>query len=480
MKGQPCSSESNSSPAPLLPLGPPRPRAIATFLASDDHAPGAQTLLYSLKQNLSSTVPPDGGDASGTRGRPTRSSAGGYPPEIVVVVTPAVSQEVRDALCPILCTRVIEVSFVPMPEKKEHRPPDSKDEEKEAKDEGSPTSTTSHVSAWDKNCGLSKLNILSLEQYSTILYIDADCLVVKDVSHLLDIGTEVEEDAAAADRKGLIAGAPDIFPPDKFNAGVMVLRPSAQVLSDILAKADEGAITSYDGGDTGLLNDYYPDWLTGMPPSARLPFGYNAQRFLYNCTHDKRPQYWDEGVVGSRGGGGGVGGGLHIVHYSSSPKPWEAMERRNADDNKDANEMASAALSYLDDESNEALAKTKMTELDQLWQDWYQRSVEYCNDDDVLAAIDQKRKEEERRKKKRQEDARFLADARFAEQAAKNPNNKDKVLKRHTNITKRYKQLRKEGMGTKEAMQQARLDCGADEEENANPGDAVGQMFGMA
>ena len=54
------------------------------------------------------------------------------------------------------------------------------------------------------------------------------------------------------------------------------------------------------------------------------------------------------------------------------------------------------------------------------------------------------------------------------------------MLKRHTNVSKRYKQLRKEGMGTKEAMQQARLDCGADEEENAHPGDAVGQMFGMA
>ena len=435
------------------PLGPPRPRAIVTFLASDDHAPGAQTLLYSLKQNLS-------------------SASGGYPPEIVVVVTPTVSQEVRDALCPILCTRVIEVEFIPMPTKK---PSDDDKDKNEDEDKNEEENTASHVSAWDKNCGLSKLNILTFEQYSTILYIDADCLVVKDVSHLLDIG---EEDAD--DRKGLIAAAPDIFPPDKFNAGVMVLRPCAHVLLDILAKIDEGAISSYDGGDTGLLNAYYPDWFTSMPSKARLPFGCNAQRFLYNCTHAKRPQYWDEGVVGS----GDVGSdGLHIVHYSSSPKPWEAMERRNAD-NKTSNEKdakaPSAALSYLDDESNEALSKTKMTELDQLWEDWYQRSVDYCNDDDVLAAIEQKRKEEERRKKKREEEARFLADARFAEEAAKNPNNKDNVLKRHTNVSKRYKQLRKEGMGTKEAMQQARLDCGADEEENAHPGDAVGQMFGMA
>ena len=43
-------------------------------------------------------------------------------------------------------------------------------------------------------------------------------------------------------------------------------------------------------------------------------------------------------------------------------------------------------------------------------------------------------------------------------------NTKESVMKRHTNVSKRYKQLRKEGMETKEAMQQARLDCGADEE----------------
>ena len=54
------------------------------------------------------------------------------------------------------------------------------------------------------NCGLSKLSILSLEQYSTLLYIDADCLVVQDVSHLLDVGLQDDE------RKGLLAASADI------------------------------------------------------------------------------------------------------------------------------------------------------------------------------------------------------------------------------------------------------------------------------
>lgn len=45
------------------------------------------------------------------------------------------------------------------------------------------------------------------------------------------------------------AAAPDVFPPDRFNAGVMVVAPSSAVLDDMLSKVLE--LPSYDGGDTG-------------------------------------------------------------------------------------------------------------------------------------------------------------------------------------------------------------------------------------
>lgn len=45
------------------------------------------------------------------------------------------------------------------------------------------------------------------------------------------------------------AAAPDVFPPDKFNAGVIVVVPSLLVLEDMLSKVEE--LPSYDGGDTG-------------------------------------------------------------------------------------------------------------------------------------------------------------------------------------------------------------------------------------
>jgi hypothetical protein len=44
-----------------------------------------------------------------------------------------------------------------------------------------------------------------------------------------------------------------------------------------------GSIPSYDGGDTGFLNGYFPKWFLEGPDS-RLPFGYNALRTMHWMT----------------------------------------------------------------------------------------------------------------------------------------------------------------------------------------------------
>jgi glycogenin len=85
------------------------------------------------------------------------------------------------------------------------------------------------------------------------------------------------------------AAAPDIFPPDKFNAGVLVIEPNAQRFTEMLSLI--GTLPSHDGGDTGFLNSYFRSWYSG-PPESRLSFGYNAQRTLYWFTHQKQPGYW--------------------------------------------------------------------------------------------------------------------------------------------------------------------------------------------
>ena len=80
------------------------------------------------------------------------------------------------------------------------------------------------------------------------------------------------------------AAAPDVFPPDKFNAGVLVIQPNEAVFQDMVSRI--AVLPSHDGGDTGFLNSYFPTWFS-QSADSRLSFGYNAQRTLHWFTHAK-------------------------------------------------------------------------------------------------------------------------------------------------------------------------------------------------
>jgi hypothetical protein len=65
----------------------------------------------------------------------------------------------------------------------------------------------------------------------------------------------------------------------------------------------------------GFLNAYFPGWFE-LPSPHRLPFIFNAQRTLQWLTK-AAPGYW-AAVVGQ---------GIRVLHFSSSPKPWQAKVR---------------------------------------------------------------------------------------------------------------------------------------------------------
>lgn len=137
---------------------------------------GAQTLLYSIQKTLDKKIL--------------------YPPEIVVLVTPDVSQKVRDALWPALCTRIVEVEVISIP------PGINKKIFKQ------------DFTAWDNHSpGLTKLHAFRLEVYDSIVFVEPDCLVLDDLYPLLKKGKVYTETEA------LVAAAPDLFPPDRFNSG---------------------------------------------------------------------------------------------------------------------------------------------------------------------------------------------------------------------------------------------------------------------
>ena len=107
------------------------------------------------------------------------------------------------------------------------------------------------------------MHLWGLVDFDKIFYIDADCLVVaKDPLFESVFRREVD-----------FAAAPDVFPPDHFNAGVLYLKPSLKRFAELLKISKK--VGCYDGGDTGLLNKCYPDWFIG-PAEGRLDFGFNA------------------------------------------------------------------------------------------------------------------------------------------------------------------------------------------------------------
>ncbi|CAM9537169.1 unnamed protein product [Choristocarpus tenellus] len=93
----------------------------------------------------------------------------------------------------------------------------------------------------------------------------------------------------------------------------MVLVPSIDIFN--MMQERFSTLPTYDGGDTGFLNAFFNDWFT-RPASSRLPFRYNALRSMYWITHGKNPGYWEAIRP------------LKILHYCSSPKPWEETNRK--------------------------------------------------------------------------------------------------------------------------------------------------------
>ena len=151
-----------------------------------------------------------------------------------------------------------------------------------------PSPFPSHVPSWSSP-GLTKLRLWLLTHYHRVLYIDSDCLVTGHLDPLLSLPTS-------------FAAAPDLFPPTRFNAGVLLVQPSLSTYARLIRRLEFGG--SYDGGDTGLLNEEWADWWEGGK-ETRLSFAYNAQRTMEWWTRKAGRGYWD--AIGP----------TFIVHYSS-------------------------------------------------------------------------------------------------------------------------------------------------------------------
>jgi lipopolysaccharide biosynthesis glycosyltransferase len=381
----------------------------------DSDQTGAQTLLYSIQKTLDKNIR--------------------YPPELVVLVTPDVSQKTRQSLCPPFCTRILPVEHIALSSSSSSKGGINQ------KIAGYQTTTP-----WDQDCPrLTKLHVFSMVVYDTILFLEPDCLVLQNLYPLLQRGKVYTESEA------LVAAAPDVWLPDKFNSGVMIVRPHLATFDNMMAQ--RSLLRNPTGDDTGFLNAYYSEWYTEMAPLARLPITYNAQRAIYDNTYSQGySQYWELAIAPD----------LKVIHYSGPIKPWQPTQQQDgklvASNNNDA-----------DNNNNPSTAakpsRAAGDDLTDLWRQWHQRSKHFLN-----------RYNKDKDKEKAWKEAALIRQKQQEQQ--QQPNNSKQM---HDLVSKRFKELRKQGCNVKDAMAMARAEHGLNDEQlqPASVGAKVASMFGV-
>lgn len=145
---------------------------------------------------------------------------------------------------------------------------------------------------------MTKLAIFNMTDYARLVFIDADALVLRDMSDVWRCGRFCAT----------------FINPAHFNSGMMLVTPSSATFTDMLAALPR--LPSYDGGDQGFLNSYFPQLLTapmfdpapgGLDTSdvdfVRLPFPFHMDHSAFylqlrwrhsraRCGGEAREEEW--------------------------------------------------------------------------------------------------------------------------------------------------------------------------------------------
>ncbi|KAI1707889.1 glycosyl transferase family 8 domain-containing protein [Ditylenchus destructor] len=143
----------------------------------------------------------------------------------------------------------------------------------------------------DLGVTFTKLHCWRLTQYSKCVFLDADTFILQNCDELFSHPE--------------LSAAPDIGWPDHFNTGVFVYVPSEETYQNILQFAL--SYGSFDGGDQGLLNQYFHNWRE-QDASHRLPFTYNVTSsaiYAYAAAIKRHAQ------------------DIKIIHFLGKQKPWQ-------------------------------------------------------------------------------------------------------------------------------------------------------------
>ncbi|KAG6840909.1 hypothetical protein C0991_003251 [Blastosporella zonata] len=145
----------------------------------------------------------------------------------------------------------------------------------------------------DLNTVLTKLHVFRLSQFSKVIFLDADILPIRPLSHLFTLPHE-------------FSASPDVGWPDIFNSGMMVLTPGEDKFNELTELLKSKG--SWDGGDQGILNEWRgSNW-------NRLSFTYNTTP---TAAYTYAPAYER------------FGSQISAIHFIGQNKPWNSLSYRS-------------------------------------------------------------------------------------------------------------------------------------------------------
>jgi len=377
-------------------MGPPRPCAIATLMLSDDELPGVQTLLYSIKAHLPST---EKGNSKSLKLKNKQTPLFYYPPEIIVFIASTISKSARETL-DTFSTRYIEIH-------------------------------TTHYS-------LGKFHIFSQQVYNQIVFIDLNCLVQKDISHLCFIENNDEKERGNNIQNNGFITAPNLKLGDGFDSNVMVVKPSIHIFNDIMTQVNT-KVGNIVTNSNSFLNQYFQSAWMNLAIESRLDSKYNTQ------VNDDME---DDSIVDMNQ--------VMIWNYNNNNNEidvrvqWWKVTARSTQNNHHR--------------------------ILQLYNKWYTKSKVFQENYKEQQQLLQKSKQDTINKLK-------LKQKQNSSKRQAPPNEGKRKQKENYNaFYKRFKELRKEGKSSSDAMSIARSEHGIDEEEKNESNSAqaqVARMFGF-
>jgi len=173
-----------------------------------------------------------------------------------------------------------------------------------------PNPTAAATSTYFIGSSYSKLHVFQLTEFERVVFIERDAVVLSNID---DLFTQPIAE---------IAAVPNIFPPDRFNTGFMIIRPSLAIFQEMVqlltaeraalagaGVADHKRFSMFGSSEEILLNSYFNKWYGER--TDMLPFGFNVPIVV-----SSEPQLWKELVQGEQ---------LKVVRFSSKASlPWNS------------------------------------------------------------------------------------------------------------------------------------------------------------